>query len=100
MGIVIYLSYSPGFLEHLKPKRLPGIVLAVAVILLKVYFTAAKIRYLADKAIGKMASIRIALIWDFASAVTPSTVGGAPVATYAMTREGIKLGKSSAIILY
>lgn len=40
------------------------------------------------------------LTWDFASAVTPSTIGGAPVATYAMTREGIKLGKSSAIILY
>jgi len=47
-----------------------------------------------------MASIRITLTWDFASAITPSTIGGAPVATYAMVREGIKLGKSSAIILY
>lgn len=47
-----------------------------------------------------MAALRIALTWDFASAITPSTIGGAPVATFAMMREGIKLGKSSAIILY
>jgi glycosyltransferase 2 family protein len=100
MGIVIYLTYTPGILEHLKPKRLPGLALAVAVTLLKVYFSAAKIRFLADKAISKMAAMRIALTWDFASAVTPSTIGGAPVATFAMTREGIKLGKSSAIVLY
>lgn len=100
MGVVIYLTYTPGVLEHLKPKRLPGLGLAIVVTLLKVYFTAAKIRYLADKVIGKMAAVRIALTWDFASAVTPSTIGGAPVATYAMTREGIKLGQSSAIMLY
>ncbi len=100
MGVVIYLTYSPGVLEHLKPKRLPGLVLAIAVTLLKVYFSAAKIRFLADKAISKMAAIRIALTWDFASAITPSTIGGAPVATFAMAREGMKLGKSSAIVLY
>lgn len=100
MGIVIYLTYTPGVLEHLKPKRLPGLGIAIAVTLLRVYFSAAKIRYLADKVIGKMAAVRIALTWDFASAVTPSTIGGAPVATFAMTREGIKLGQSSAIMLY
>ena len=100
LAVVIYLTYTPGVLEHLKPKRLPGLVIAILVTLLKVYFSAAKIRYLADKVIGKMAAVRIALTWDFASAVTPSTIGGAPVATYAMTREGIQLGQSSAIVLY
>lgn len=100
MGIVIYLTYKPGILEHLAPKRLPGIFIAIGVTFLKVYFFAAKIRFLADKTINWMASIRIALTWDFASAITPSTIGGAPVATYAMTKEGIKLGKSSAIVLY
>lgn len=100
MGIVIYLTYTPGILEHLRPKRFPGLFLAMGVIILKVWLSAAKIRYLADKTIDWWASIRITLTWDFASAVTPSTIGGAPVATYAMTREGIKLGKSSAIILY
>ncbi|MFO7798772.1 MAG: hypothetical protein R6V22_03310, partial [Rhodohalobacter sp.] len=88
MGIVIYITYTPGILEHLAPKRLPGIFIAIGVMFLKIYFFAAKIRFLADKTINWMASIRIALTWDFASAVTPSTIGGAPVATYAMTKEG------------
>lgn len=100
MAVVIYLTYTPGILEHLKPKRLPGLFLAIGVTLLKVYLSAVKLRFLADKEISWMASVRIMLTWDFASSVTPSTIGGAPVATYAMTREGIKLGKSSAIILY
>jgi len=100
MGIVIYITYTPGVLDHLAPKRLPGLFIAIGVVFLKVLFSAAKMRYLADKEISWMASIRIMLTWDFASAVTPSTIGGAPVATYAMTREGMKLGKSSAIVLY
>ncbi|NBC25840.1 MAG: flippase-like domain-containing protein [Bacteroidetes bacterium] len=100
MGVVIYLTYTPGVLNHLAPKRLPGLFIAILVTALKIYFSAGKLRYLADKEIGWMSSMRISLTWDFASAVTPSTIGGAPMATYAMTREGIKLGKSSAIILY
>lgn len=100
MGAVIYFTYTPDTLHYLVPKRLPGIFIAIGVMFLKVYFFAAKIRTLADKAISWMASVRIALSWDFASAITPSTIGGAPVATYTMIREGIPLGKSSAIILY
>jgi uncharacterized protein (TIRG00374 family) len=40
------------------------------------------------------------LSWDFTSSITPSTIGGAPMATYALTKEGFKLGQSTAIILY
>ncbi|MAO65854.1 MAG: TIGR00374 family protein [Balneola sp.] len=100
MGGVIYWTYTPGVLEHLAPKRLPGLVLALVVSLLRVWFSAAKIRFLSDRKLNWMASIRVVLAWDFTSAVTPSTIGGAPMATYAMTKEGLKLGDSGAIILY
>lgn len=100
MGVVIYLTYSPGVLEYLRLKRMPGLVIAIGVTLLRLWFAAAKIRFLSENEISWMASVRIMLAWDFASAVTPSTIGGAPVATYAMSREGIKLGKSTGIILY
>lgn len=100
MGIVVYLTYTPGVLEHLKPKRLPGLFIALVVSLLRVWFGAAKIRYLAEKALSWMQSFRIILTWDFTSSVTPSTIGGAPMATYAMSKEGLSLGQSTAIILY
>lgn len=100
MAAVVYFTYTPGIFEHLKPKRLPGLFIALFVSFLRVLFMAARFRVLSENKLGWMASIRIVLSWDFTSSVTPSTIGGAPMATYAMTREGAKLGKSSAIILY
>jgi len=100
MAFVIYLTYTPGVLKHLKPKRLPGIFIALVVSFLRLWFAAAKIRYLSEKQLGWIASFRVMLSWDFTSSVTPSTIGGAPMATYALTKEGFRLGQSTAIILY
>lgn len=100
MAVVIYLTYTPGVLEHLKPKRLPGLFIALIVSFMRLWFSAARIRYLSEKKLSWIASLRVMLSWDFTSSVTPSTIGGAPMATYAMTKEGFKLGQSSAIILY
>lgn len=100
MAGVIYYTYTPGILEHLLPKRMPGLLIALVVSFLRVWFTAAKFRVLSEGVISWMGSYRIVLTWDFTSAVTPSTIGGAPMATYAMTKEGLKLGEATAIILY
>lgn len=99
-GIVLYTTYTPEGFEHLKLKRLHGFIIAFVVAGLKIWFTAAKIRYLANRQITWMGAVRIVLAWDFASAITPSTIGGAPLGIYAMTREHIPLGKASAITFY
>lgn len=100
MAIVIYFTWTPDGFEHVKLKRLPGLVIAFVVGLLRIWWSAAKIRYLADNELSWMGAFRVVLTWDFASAITPSTIGGAPVATYAMTRENISFGKSGAVMLY
>ncbi|HKI47107.1 MAG TPA: lysylphosphatidylglycerol synthase transmembrane domain-containing protein [Balneolales bacterium] len=100
MVIVFYYTYTPGLFDNVSMKRLPGLGIAVVVSFLRVWFSAAKIRFLADKEIDWLAAFRIILVWDFTSAITPSSIGGAPMATYAMSKENIKLGKSTAIILY
>lgn len=100
MAFLIWYTYTPGVLEHLKPKRLPGIFIAIAVSILRIYFAAAKIRYLSEKSLSWIASFRVMLSWDFTSSITPSTIGGAPMATYAMTKEGFNFGQSTAIVLY
>lgn len=100
MAFLIYYTYTPGVLKHLKMKRLPGIGIAIVVSFMRLWFSVAKIRYLSEKALGWMASFRVMLSWDFTSSITPSTIGGAPMATYAMTKEGFNFGQSTAIILY
>ncbi len=100
MAGVIWYTYTPGVLTHLAPKRLPGLFIALLVSFLRIWFSAAKIRFLAENQIGWLAAFRVVLAWDFTSAVSPSTIGGAPMATYAMTKEGMKLGSATAIVLY
>jgi len=101
MGVVFYLTYEPGTdFTLLKPKRWPGLFIALVVSFLRVWAAAARIRFLSGTPLSWRASFRIILAWDFTSSVTPSTIGGAPMATYAMTREKLSLGQSTAIVLF
>lgn len=100
MGLVMYFTWSPEGFEYIQLKRLPGLIIAFVVTLLKIFFQAWKYRILSDYTLPWAGAFRVVLTWDFASAITPSTIGGGPVAAYAMTRENIPLGKSGGIMLY
>lgn len=58
-----------------------------------------RIRHLTDKKLSWRQYFRVIMIWEFASAMTPGIVGGAAVAMFILKREGINLGKSTAIVL-
>lgn len=55
-----------------------------------------RLRLITDKKISWRQSFNIISLWEFSSAVTPSTVGGAAVAIYFMKKEKLSLGKSAA----
>ncbi len=100
MGLLIYWTYSPGLFDRLYWNRTPGLFIALFVVGLRIWFLSAKIRYLSEKRLTWIASLRVVLCWEFTSSVTPSTIGGGPMATYVMTRENLSLGQSSAIVIY
>jgi hypothetical protein len=58
-----------------------------------------RIRVLTDNVLSWFQSFRVIMLWEFASALTPSIVGGSGIAMFIVHREGIKLGKSTAIVL-
>ena len=58
-----------------------------------------RIRILTDKAISWKNSFNVIMLWEFASAVTPSVVGGSSVAFYILYKEGIPAGKSTAMVM-
>jgi len=58
-----------------------------------------RIRILTDGLLSWGRSFRVIMLWEFASALTPSVVGGSGVAMFILNREGIKLGKSTAIVM-
>ena len=58
-----------------------------------------RIRILSEGKIKWRDCFDVIMLWEFASAVTPSVVGGSAVAVFFINKEGINMGRSSAIVL-
>lgn len=58
-----------------------------------------RIRILTKKFLTWRRSFFVIMMWEFASALSPGVVGGSAVAMFILNREGVKLGKSTAIIV-
>ena len=58
-----------------------------------------RIRVITNKALSWRQSFNVIMLWDFASAITPSIVGGATIAAFILQREKMSLGKSASLVL-
>jgi hypothetical protein len=58
-----------------------------------------RLRALSDGHLSWRQSFNVTFLWEFASALTPSVVGGSGIAMFIVGREGIALGRATAIVL-
>lgn len=58
-----------------------------------------RIRVLTDYQISWRNSFDTIMLWEFASAISPSIVGGSGVAIYIVNKEGVRMGRSTAVVL-
>jgi uncharacterized protein (TIRG00374 family) len=58
-----------------------------------------RIRELTDRHLTWTRAFYVIILWEFASAVTPSVVGGTAVAMFILNKEGIKMGKAIAYVM-
>jgi uncharacterized protein (TIRG00374 family) len=58
-----------------------------------------RIRVLSDGHLDWRQSFNVTFLWEFASALSPSVVGGSGIAMFIIGREGIALGRATAIVL-
>lgn len=58
-----------------------------------------RLRIVTHGDLGWRSCFQSIMLWEFASAITPSVVGGSGVAIYILSREGISVGRSSAIVM-
>lgn len=58
-----------------------------------------RIRILTENKLSWRRSFDVIMLWELASALSPSVVGGSGVAMFILNREKIPLGKSTAIVL-
>lgn len=58
-----------------------------------------RIRILSENDLTWRQAFRVIMLWEFTSAITPSTVGGTAVAVVFIHKEGISVGRSTSIVL-
>lgn len=58
-----------------------------------------RLRVLTGKQISWRHSFDAIMLWEFASSITPSIVGGSAIALFIVHREGISMGRTTAIVM-
>jgi glycosyltransferase 2 family protein len=104
LGVVIFMfirKFDPSIFRaiHLTPRIFCWIGIAVLLMVMRDFGYMIRIRVLSDNELSWLKSFRIIMLWEFTSAITPSAVGGTSVAIIYVNKEGIGLGKSSAIVM-
>lgn len=75
------------------------IAMAIFFMLLRDLFYIIRIRILSKSRLSWKASTFVIFIWEFASALSPGVVGGSAVAMFILNREGISMGRSTAMVI-
>lgn len=57
-----------------------------------------RMRILTDKQLTWRSAFEVTILWEFASALTPSVVGGSALAIFMLIKEKIRAGRSTAIV--
>jgi glycosyltransferase 2 family protein len=58
-----------------------------------------RIRILSENDLTWRQAFRVIMLWEFTSAITPSTVGGTALAVVFIHKEGLSVGRSTSIVL-
>lgn len=97
-GYLIYNSLNYEAIKNLQwtLRSFLWILLAFILLVIRHIGYMYRLRLVTDNKFNWRKSFSIISLWEFSSAITPSTVGGAAVAVYFMRKEKLSLGKSAA----
>lgn len=104
IGIVFAMFYlDPNLttenLKVVKDASIPWLFFAILVLFFRDFGYVYRIREITDRHLSWTRAIYVIILWEFASAVTPSVVGGTAVAMFILNKEGIKMGKAIAFVM-
>lgn len=104
LGIVTFLFYQdPNItkenLSLIFDAKVSAVIIAFVVLIARDAGYVYRIKAITNNELTWSKSLYIIILWEFASAVTPSVVGGTAIAVFVLSAEGIKFGKSLAYVM-
>ena len=105
LGVVLWLMYRQLDVEELLKIEYTyhayiWLLLAVVTYFLRHTFYAWRLRIMSDNFFSWLKSFELITIWEFSSAISPTSVGGSGVAMYFLSQEKLSGGKTVALVLY
>jgi glycosyltransferase 2 family protein len=101
LGVVFWATYDPDALAQMARLNVGLLALAFAMVGTRILLNGLRLTYISHGHLTTTAGIRGGLMWDFMSAVTPSAMGGAPLAAYYLARENrLPVGDATGIMLF
>ena len=76
------------------------IAFAVVLLIIRHLAYATRLRILSDKQFTWRKCIELIFIWEFSSAVSPTSIGGSAVALFVLSQEKLSAAKTTAIVIY
>ena len=104
IGVILWMftnEYQPGTWDLITFDTLTisSIILAWIFMLGRDFGLSWRFREITDKQLSWRQAIKVTFLCEFASAITPSTVGGSALGMIFLKKEGIELGKGTALML-
>ena len=98
---MLYNEYQPGSLSIIQftLKTVFWIAVSFLFMIIRDFGYIYRIRLLSNYQLNWKKAFSVIMLWEFTSAITPSAVGGTSVAIFFINKEGIKIGRSSAIVM-
>ncbi len=101
VGYMFYREFDPNALKIIRFTDWSFLWLAVALALMAFrdlgYII--RLRILTGNKFSWAQSFRVIMLWEFTSAITPSAIGGTSVAILYVNKEGLSVGRSSAVVM-
>lgn len=104
IGVIVWLfgrEFDINTLREIKftPEVVTGLLLALLSVFGRDFGLAWRFHLLSDRRLSWKSSAKVTMLCEFTSAITPTSVGGSALSMVFMQREGIKLGRATAITL-
>lgn len=104
LGVMAYLFHSDFNLSVLSEidfgvRTVAGILLAILFVIGRDFGLTWRFHTIASPDLSWGRSLRVDLMCAFTSAITPSAVGGSALAIFFLNREGVKVGRATALTL-
>jgi hypothetical protein len=101
VGFMFYKEFNPKIFSYLSVAKWSFLwfVVALALMALRDVGYIIRLLILAEGRLSIRQAFRVIMLWEFTSAITPSAIGGTGVAILYVNKEGISLGRSSALVM-